>query len=69
LFSENLENSKYYIKNKKYTKEDYMKKKHELLTEKSIFLDYFITLDSKTTISNSEKITGKYITNSSNINN
>jgi len=46
-----------------------MKKKHELLTEKNIFLNYFITLDSKTTISNSEKITGKYITNSSNINN
>ncbi|MBU0627206.1 hypothetical protein KKH82_07475 [Patescibacteria group bacterium] len=36
-----LENQSYCIQNKKYTKEEYLEKKEEILREKDRFIDYY----------------------------
>jgi len=57
IFCENLDNISYYIKNKKYEKQEYFKKKEEILKNKISFLDYYKWVSNKGTNHNSKNVT------------
>ncbi|MDD2870799.1 MAG: hypothetical protein PHS49_02315 [Candidatus Gracilibacteria bacterium] len=69
LFCDNLENVSYYIKNKKYEKEEYFKTKEILLSDKSKFLEYYNNLNNKGINHNSTNVIGNNIIESDNIEN
>jgi len=49
ILCSDLDNCSYYIENKKYEKEEYLKKKAEILSDKKMFLDRCISLSKAST--------------------
>ena len=65
LFSHDLDNTSYCIYNTQYSKDEYFQKKTELLAQKETFLKSFLQLSPEKTISISENVSGRYITDCS----
>ena len=69
IFCDDLQNSKYYINNKKYSKEDYFIKKEIVLKDKTKFLDYYKNLNKKWINYNSSNCKWNFIIDSENVEN
>ncbi len=68
ILCKDLENKSYCIKNKQYTREEFLAKKKELLKNKDKFHDFLMKVwDVENT--NSENVTWKFLTNCENIEN
>ena len=60
---DNLENKKYYINNKKYSKLDYQEKKKKILKNKDFFYNYYLKLINKSKSFNSKNTNWNFILN------
>lgn len=69
IFCDNLDNVSYYIKNKAYTKEEYLKEKEKILEEKEKFLSWYKELPKMWKNINSTNVKGSANMNSENLEN
>ncbi len=69
LFCNDLENKSYCINNQQYTKEDYFDKKNELLSQKSMFIQWFENVNHIGKNYWSKNVTWMFIQDSENIEN
>ena len=69
IFCDNLENKSYYIANKQYTKEEYKKKKQEILSKKDNFDTWFRKINAKWINFGSKDVTGDGVINSNDVTN
>ncbi len=69
IFCDNLENKKYCIKNIEYSKEEYLKKKWEILEKKLEFSQYYLQLNKTANNIASTNVTGQFCVESDNIEN
>ncbi len=69
ILCNDLENSSYYIENKKYSKKDYLVKKEEILKDKKNYLKLYKKVDKNWKKYNTENVTWTNITESENIEN
>jgi len=69
LFCSSLDNKKYYIYNKEYTKEEYIQQKNNYLQQKEYFDSWFLALKNTEITIGSDNVAGNFIINSENISN
>lgn len=69
LFCNDLENKSYFIKNKQYTKEEYLTKKEEMMKYKNMFMSWYKSVDIEWKNYNSNNVQWIYLINSENIEN
>jgi len=69
IFCDNLQNSSYFIENKKYTKDEYLIKKSEILKNKTEFSNFYKNLKTKWNNNWSLDINWEFILDSENISN
>lgn len=69
IFCDNLENKKYHINNKEYSKEEYLEKKKEILKDKSRFEEYFSKLNKKSENFGSVNVNWQFCINSNDVEN
>lgn len=69
IFCDSLENASYHIKNKSYSKEEYLEEKKKILKEKEKFLDWFLNLPKGWKNINSHDVVGSAVINSENVKN
>ncbi len=69
IFCNDLENASYCINNQKYEKQDYLKKKQEILKQKENFLDYYKKLEKNWKNHGSTNTTWNFVTDSEDIEN
>jgi len=67
ILCNDLNNCSYYIKNKKYEKNDYLKEKEKTLKEKKKFLNYYKKIDKVWINQNSSNVNGNFIVESENV--
>ncbi|USN57862.1 MAG: hypothetical protein H6767_05855 [Candidatus Peribacteria bacterium] len=69
IFCNDLQNQQYYIKNIPYTKEEYKKKKQEILAKKSFFQGYYEQVNTEANNFASEGVQGNFCVYSENVTN
>ncbi len=69
LFCNDLDNCSYYIKNKKYYKQDYLIQKEKILKDKQKFFSYYKGVDKAWKNINSTNVVGSWFFNSENVEN
>lgn len=69
FFCSDLDNCTYYIENRKYSSEEYFKKKNEILKEKHKFLDYYKNTDKVWKNNNSTDVVWSWFNNSVDVKN